>query len=89
MALAHFSERAESVKSIAQEAIEEGIHAGKRAMKRVRRGVDRLEDVKEEAARRIKRQPFPAAGVFLGAGLLLGVAVGWMTGRFVRQGCRR
>jgi ElaB/YqjD/DUF883 family membrane-anchored ribosome-binding protein len=37
---------------------------------------------KDEAAYRVKRQPFKALGIAVGVGLVLGVAVGWIGARF-------
>ena len=85
----HFSHEARMVTSMAKDAGEEGVHAVKRAMKRVRRGVETLEDMKDEAGHYVKRQPFKAVGVAAGVGLLLGVAVGWIGGRFGQgQACK-
>ena len=47
-----------------------------------RRVVEGLGDVKDEAAYRVKRQPFKALGIAVGVGLVLGVAVGWIGARF-------
>lgn len=82
---AHFSHEARLAKSIAQDAIEDGVHAAKRALKRVRRGVDRLEDVKDETARYVKRQPFKAVGVAAAVGLLVGGGVAWLGARLVQR----
>jgi len=72
----------ETFKSAAVDAWEDGAYAVKRAIKSVGRGVDRLEDVKDEASHRIKRHPFTAVGAAMGAGLLLGLSAGWIVGRF-------
>jgi ElaB/YqjD/DUF883 family membrane-anchored ribosome-binding protein len=78
---AHFSHEAHMVTSMARDAGEEGVHAAKRAMRRVRRGVETLEDMKNEAAHNVKRQPFRAIGVAAGVGLLAGIVIGWIGGR--------
>jgi ElaB/YqjD/DUF883 family membrane-anchored ribosome-binding protein len=76
----HFSHEARLMKSMARDAAEEGVHAAKRAMKRVRRGVERLEDFRDEAEHCVKRQPFKAVGIAAGVGLAVGVALGWIGG---------
>lgn len=81
---AHFSHEARLVKSMAEDAIEDGVHAAKRAMKRARRGVERLADLKDETALCVKRQPFRAVGTALGAGLVIGAVAGWI-GAQLRQ----
>ena len=51
------SHEAQRFKSLAADAVEDGVHAAKRAIKSVKRGVEELEDLKDEAAHRVKRQP--------------------------------
>jgi ElaB/YqjD/DUF883 family membrane-anchored ribosome-binding protein len=51
----------------------------------VQRGVDRLEDVKDETARLVKRQPFKAVGVAVAVGVLVGGGVGWLGARLVQR----
>lgn len=75
---AHFSHQVRLMKSMARDAGEEGVHAARRVMRRVRHGVERLEDLRDETAHRVKREPFKAIGIAAGAGLLMGVAVGWI-----------
>jgi ElaB/YqjD/DUF883 family membrane-anchored ribosome-binding protein len=70
--------------SLAADAVEDGVHAAKRAITSVQRRVEELGDLKDEAANRVKRQPFTAIGIAVGAGLVLGVVVGWIGGRFGR-----
>jgi ElaB/YqjD/DUF883 family membrane-anchored ribosome-binding protein len=71
---------------MARDAGEEGLHAAKRAIKRVRRhGVEALEDFREDAAHYVKRQPFRAVGIAVGAGLLMGAVVGWMGVRLAQR----
>jgi len=82
---AHFSHEARLVRSIARDACEEGVHAAKRVVKRVKWGVERLEDMKDEAAHYVKRRPFRAVGIATGVGLVVGVAAGWIGGRFERR----
>ena len=79
---AHISHEAQLLKSLAADAVEDGAHAVNRAIKSVKRGVERLEDMKEEAAHRVKRQPVKAVAIAVGVGLVLGIVVGWIGGRF-------
>ena len=80
--VAHISHEARLFKSLAADAVEDGVHAAKRAIKSVQRRVEELGDLKDEAAYRVKRQPFKALGIAVGVGLVLGVAVGWIGARF-------
>jgi ElaB/YqjD/DUF883 family membrane-anchored ribosome-binding protein len=75
---AHLSHEAQLLKSLATDAVDDGVHAAKRAIESIRRGVEELGDLKEEAVHRVRRQPFKAVGVALGVGLVLGLAVGWI-----------
>ena len=74
-------------RSMAEEAIEDGLHATKRAMKAARRQVEAVEDFKEEAINRIRREPFKAVGMAVGAGVLIGMAVGFVGGWFGKARC--
>lgn len=78
---AHLSHEARLVTSIAKDVGEDSVHAAKRVIKRVKRGVETLEDFKDEAAHAVKRQPFKTVGIAAGVGLLVGVVVGWIGGR--------
>lgn len=82
---AHFSHEARLLRSMARDAGEEGIHAARRAIRRARRGVEALEDFRDEAAHYVKRQPLKAVGIAAGAALLAGVVVGWIGGRVGRR----
>jgi hypothetical protein len=82
---AHISHEARLLKSVAEDAIEDGVHAAKRAMKSVQRRVEDLGDLKDEAIHRVKRQPLEAMAAVFGVGLALGVAVGWIA----RLSCHR
>lgn len=81
---AHLSHEAQLLKSLATDAVDDGVHAAKRALKSVRRGVEELGDLKDEAVHRVKRQPIKALSVAVGIGLVLGLAIGWI-GRGPRQ----
>jgi ElaB/YqjD/DUF883 family membrane-anchored ribosome-binding protein len=78
----HLSHEARLVTSLARDAGEEGVHAAKHLLKRVRRTAEHVEDLKDDAAYYVKRRPFEAVGIAASVGLLLGIAVGWIGGRF-------
>jgi ElaB/YqjD/DUF883 family membrane-anchored ribosome-binding protein len=80
--VAHVSHEAQLLKSLAADAVEDGMHAAKRAIKAVQRRVERLGDLEDEAAYRVKRQPLKAIGIAIGVGLVFGVALGWVGARF-------
>ena len=74
---AHFSHQSRLLKSVAQDAIEEGVHAAKRAIRSVRYRTEELGDnLKDEARHRVKRQPMQVMAAAFGIGLAAGVAVG-------------
>ena len=75
---AHMSHEARLLKSVAEDAIEDGVHAAKRAIKSVQRRVEELRDLKDEATYRVKRRPLQAVGAAFGIGVAVGVAVGWI-----------
>ena len=81
---AHASHQARLLKSIAEDAVEDGVHAARRAMKTVRYRLDDLGDLRDEAARCVKRQPLVAVGTAFGAGLAIGAIAAWA----VRRGRR-
>jgi hypothetical protein len=83
---AHFSHEVRLAKSIVADAIEDGIHSARRAaVTSVRRGVERIEDLQDEAVHRIKRAPLASVTLAGGAGLVLGAALGYMCGRFLAR----
>jgi ElaB/YqjD/DUF883 family membrane-anchored ribosome-binding protein len=80
---AHGPHEARLVKSLAYDAIEDGAYAAQRAVeKSVQRGIERLEDIKDESVHYVKRQPLKAMAMAAGAGLMVGMATAWTTGRF-------
>jgi ElaB/YqjD/DUF883 family membrane-anchored ribosome-binding protein len=86
---AHFSHQVRLMKSMARDAGEEGVHAAKRAMKRMQRGLETLEDFRDEAVHRVKREPVKALGIAVGSGLLIGAVLGWIASREARKwACR-
>jgi ElaB/YqjD/DUF883 family membrane-anchored ribosome-binding protein len=74
---------------MARDAGEDGVHAVKRAVRRARRGVEALEDFRDEAAHYVKRQPLKAVGIAAGVGLLAGVVVGWIGGGVGQREARK
>jgi ElaB/YqjD/DUF883 family membrane-anchored ribosome-binding protein len=74
---ANISHEARLVKSLAQDAIDDGVHAAKRAMKSARRRIERLEDIKEDGLHYVRRQPLKAIAIAAGIGLVVGMAAGW------------
>ena len=83
---AHISHQARLVTSVACDAIEDSAHEAKRAAKQfVQRGIERLEDTKDEGVHYVKRQPLKAIAMAAGVGLMIGMAAGWITSRFSQQ----
>jgi ElaB/YqjD/DUF883 family membrane-anchored ribosome-binding protein len=83
---AHISHEARLVKSLACDAIEDGAHEAKQAVtKSVQRGIERLEDIKDEGVHYVKRQPLKAIAMAAGVGLMVGIAAAWITGRLRQQ----
>lgn len=66
---------ARQLKARATEAIEDGMYAARRTLKR---RMHDFEDLRDDAARRVKRAPFTALGVTFAAGLVLGAIAGWV-----------
>jgi ElaB/YqjD/DUF883 family membrane-anchored ribosome-binding protein len=79
---AHLSREARTMKTVTQDAIEDAIHMGKRA---VRRSLRTLEDVSDDGVRYVRRQPLEAVARTVGTGLLVGLTVGWLVGRFATR----
>ena len=65
-----------ALRTLATEAIDEGVHVAQHAMKAVRRGIEDLADVPDEATHRIRRQPLASVGIAFGTGLLIGAIIG-------------
>jgi len=76
---AHVSHEARLFKSLAADAVEDGVHAARRAFKR---RIEKLDDLRTEAAYRVKHEPLKAMGIAVGAGFMLGMAIGWFGGRW-------
>ncbi|HQZ40962.1 MAG TPA: hypothetical protein PLH72_18190 [Vicinamibacterales bacterium] len=65
----------------AAEVLEDGLHTAKRTFKRRRH---ELEDLRDQAEIRVRKNPLSALGVTFAAGLVMGVLIGW-----AGQGSRR
>ncbi len=72
------SHDARVAETLAAAAIEDGVRATKRA---VRRGIETLEDLKDESLHRVKRRPVKMLAIAAGVCLSLGLAAGWIVGR--------
>jgi ElaB/YqjD/DUF883 family membrane-anchored ribosome-binding protein len=70
---AHAAHEVRVLKTMAADAVEDGVHAAKRA---VTRGARDFEEFRETAAYRIKKAPFLAVAIAAGAGLLVGTVCG-------------
>ena len=81
----HLSHEMRRLKSLAQDAIGDGIYTTKRAMKAARRRVEQLRDVKEAAIYRVKRQPVQAVGAAFGIGVAFGLIAAWGVSRARRR----
>jgi ElaB/YqjD/DUF883 family membrane-anchored ribosome-binding protein len=82
---AHLSHEVRRLRTIAEDAIEDGMYAAKRTMKSVRRGAERLIDLTDRAAYQVKRRPLRAVGAALGVGMVLGIGIGWIASRSGRR----
>ena len=82
---ASLSHEARFLKSLAVDAVEDGVHATRRAIASLKRRIEELSDFKDEAVHRVKRQPLRAVGIALGSGLVLGLAAGWIGRRPERR----
>ncbi|MEQ1910758.1 MAG: hypothetical protein ABMA15_18200 [Vicinamibacterales bacterium] len=72
---------ARALKSVASDALEDGLYTARRAVKTAARD---LVDVRDEASYRIKKAPMQSVGMAFGAGLCVGVAavaLAWLAGR--------
>jgi ElaB/YqjD/DUF883 family membrane-anchored ribosome-binding protein len=86
--VAHLSHEARLMKSMARDAGEEGVHAAKRVIRRVQRGVERIEDLGDDAVHVVKHRPLMAVGAAAGIGLAIGVVVGWIGRAGAHRRCR-
>jgi ElaB/YqjD/DUF883 family membrane-anchored ribosome-binding protein len=82
---AHISHEAQLLKTVAADAVEDGVYAAKRALKKARRFTERAVDLRDQAAYRIKRQPFRFLGLALGVGIQVGLILAWAGARASRR----
>jgi ElaB/YqjD/DUF883 family membrane-anchored ribosome-binding protein len=75
----HLSHETRAVKSLAEDAIEDGVRKARRA---ARRAIERLEDIKDEGIHRVKREPLKSIALATGVGLIVGLTTGWVVARF-------
>ncbi|HJQ99674.1 MAG TPA: hypothetical protein VJ826_15275 [Candidatus Polarisedimenticolaceae bacterium] len=62
--------------------IDERVQEARRAAERaVRRGIEKLEDIKDEGVHYVKRNPVKAVAMAAGAGLIVGLVGGWIVRR--------
>ena len=80
--VAHVAHKARLLKTLAADAVEDGLHAARRT---VTRRIRDIEDLRDAAAYRIKRAPFATVAAALGAGILLGAVFGWFGTRSTRR----
>ncbi len=78
---AHLSHEARMVRTMAEDAIEDGVHKARRAVKSVRRGIERLQDIKDEATYYVKRRPLRTIAIAAGLGLVVGLTAGCIASR--------
>jgi ElaB/YqjD/DUF883 family membrane-anchored ribosome-binding protein len=68
-----------AVDMMTKDALDEAAYAAKRSVdKSVQRGLDTLEDLKDESIRYVKHHPVQTVAVAAGIGIVLGVAAGWL-----------
>ncbi len=72
----HAAREASRLKTVAVEAVEDGLRATKRA---ITHGLRDLGDLRDSAAYRVKRAPLLTVGLAFAAGILLGAVIGQVT----------
>jgi ElaB/YqjD/DUF883 family membrane-anchored ribosome-binding protein len=77
----HLSHEAHLLKTMAADAVEDGMYAAKRAVKTARRLTHEAADIRDEAAHRIRRDPFAFVGLAFGLGIPVGFLFGWLSRR--------
>jgi ElaB/YqjD/DUF883 family membrane-anchored ribosome-binding protein len=80
----HLSHEAHAAKSFAEDAIEDRVHAARRWVEKTRRrSIEMLEDLKDEGAHYVKRQPLKTVALASGVALTIGMATGWIAARLI------
>jgi ElaB/YqjD/DUF883 family membrane-anchored ribosome-binding protein len=83
--VAHMSHEARMLKSVATDAVEDGMYKVRRAVTTARRDID---DARDDATHRIKQQPLKSVGLAFGVGVGVGLAttaVAWLALRACRR----
>lgn len=70
----HVAHEARRLTERAADVWEDGVHTARRTMKR---RMHELEDLRDQAEIRVRRNPMAAIGVTFAAGVMLGVVIGW------------
>lgn len=78
------SHDARLLKSLAADALEDGLHTARRAMKSIRRSVEQVDDLRDAAVSRVRRQPLQAVSMAFCAGIVLGTVARWIGKRPTR-----
>ena len=74
----HGAHEAQLLKTLAADAVEDGVHAAKRA---ITHGAHKVEDLRDEAVYRVKKAPLASMALAAAAGILVGLVFGWRGGR--------
>jgi len=69
------------IRSVAEETIDHGVHSARRRIRSVRRGIEKLEDLRDEGVHYVKRHPLESVAISLTAGLVVGITTGWVITR--------
>jgi len=85
--VAHVAHEARLLKTLAADAVEDGVYAAKRA---ITRGAHEVEDLRDAAVYRVKKAPLLSIALAAGAGMLVGTVFGWWGRRATvrRQGAK-
>lgn len=71
---AHVSHEARLLKTLATDAVEDGLHSAQSTIKRARQTAF---DARDEVTHRVTREPLKTVALAFGAGALLGLVIGW------------
>lgn len=85
----HLAHEVRLAKSLAGDAIEDGVNAARRAVKSARRTIERLEDVKDDGIYLVKRRPLKTIAMTAGVGFTAGLVAGWIAGRLSAKAARK
>ena len=79
---AHLAHEARVLKTLATDAVEDGVRAARRA---ITRRAHEVEDLRDAAAHQVKKAPLVSIALAAGAWLLMGTVVGLLAHRATRQ----